>query len=152
MNRNKLIIGIVGFVILLIATYSIIKSQNKDVIKHDYMFAGVSENWKAEYKIDGKEVFYNVNGTLEYDSESQSEFKLTYKGELSELSPVKRLEFKYEAPLNEGWKGLQFDEPPKKKVFIHRSNDLVSEDAIIDVRVQWDDNTEEFTLKNKEQP
>ncbi|MBP1948988.1 hypothetical protein [Virgibacillus litoralis] len=152
MNRNKLIIGIVGLVILLIATTSVMKSLNKEVIEHNYTFVGESENWKAEYRVKGQEVFYEENDTFEYDSESKSQLKLTYKGDLNELSLVRSLEFNYEAPLNGGGKGLEFDKPPEQKVFTHSSNDLVSEDAVIDVNVQWDENKEEFTLKSKEQP
>lgn len=150
MNRNRLIIGIVGLVILLIATTFIMRSENREVIEHDYTFAGESENWKAEYNVDGQEVFFEEDDTLKHDSDSQSEFKLTYKGSLNELSSVKRLEFNFEAPANAGSLGVNFDKPPEKKVFIHRSNDLVTEDAIIDVKVQWDEKTEEFKLRNKD--
>ncbi|SEP69077.1 hypothetical protein SAMN05216232_0593 [Virgibacillus subterraneus] len=155
MNRNKLIIGIVGLVILLIATTSVMRSENREVIEHDYTFAGESENWKAEYHVEGEQVFYEENDTLRGDSESETDIILAYKGKLSELSSVRKLKYKFETSSGSMGSNRTFDKAPEKKVFRHggaSSGVTSSENQEVKVSVQWGEETEEFTLKNKEQP
>ncbi|WP_164667462.1 hypothetical protein [Virgibacillus doumboii] len=149
MNRNKLIIGIIGLVVLAAAIMFTQHANSRDVTKYENTFAGESENWSAEMHSKGEEVFYEEDGVLKGDRSAQSEFKLTYKGELSELSEVERFEFGYKAPGSGRSSGMNFDSPPERKTFTLSGNSLLKEDDVIKVTVTWDGHTEEFVLKNK---
>lgn len=69
---------------------SVDESQNntKEVKELNYKFVGESENWEAELVFKGEEIFIkDPEGEIDdYNTRNQSDFKLEYKGELSEIA------------------------------------------------------------------
>ena len=65
--------------------------SNKEVIDYEYSFTGESENWVAEYYVQGTEVWGKENDTVTYSNDDNDTFTLKYKGTLEELSSVKTL-------------------------------------------------------------
>ncbi|HLR63248.1 MAG TPA: hypothetical protein VK097_12520 [Lentibacillus sp.] len=153
MNRRKVITAITGLVILVVAVTFVVdtedpKSQNKDVISHDYTFTGESENWSAVFEVEGKEVFYEEEEVLKLDSNANSAFELMYKGSLEELSSVSRMRYEYVTPNSVMERTT--NSPPNETFFTDRGNDLVRQEAVIKVTVEWDGSTETFTMEAEE--
>lgn len=156
MGRRKGITAIVGFVLLAIVVTLVVdlentQSQNKDVIKHDYTFTGESENWSAAFEVEGEEVFYEEEEVMKRDRDVQSEFKLTYKGSLDELSSVKELSYGYKTSKSASEVNRTFEDAPlDEKVFTLTGSTLVREDRTIEIFVEWDDQAETFILEATE--
>ncbi|TFJ92953.1 hypothetical protein [Lentibacillus salicampi] len=156
MDRRKGITAIIGFVLLAIVVTLVVdsentESKNADVTEHDYTFSGESEHWTADFEMEGKEVFHEEKEVLQYDSEAQSTFTLTYKGSLDELSSVEKIHFKYQTPGSSMEQTMNFDDlPPDDTTFTERGNTLVRRDEVIEITVEWGDKTEKFTLEAEE--
>lgn len=124
-------------------------STNRDVITHDYTFVGESEHWSAVFEIEGEEVFYEEEEIRKRDEKVDAKFMLSYKGPLEEFASTKELYYEYKTPTSASGMRRQYDSPPEEKVFTNRSGSLVREDAVIEVTVEWDENTEKFTLETE---
>ncbi|MBB6453375.1 hypothetical protein HNQ94_001823 [Salirhabdus euzebyi] len=157
--QKKLVVGVVGLLLLVIITNVALNSPdlesktNEDIIKHNYTFVGESENWTAEYRVKGKDVFYKEDGTVKVDSEAQKSFVLKFKGTIEELSTLKTLKYSYDAPGGGGSTVTTFDRPPTNKIFTDRSGGTgvvwADENSIIQVSVEWDNKREDFELTNE---
>ena len=71
--------------------------SNKEVIDYEYSFTGESENWVAEYYVQGTEVWGEEDNTVTYSNEDSDTFTLKYKGTLEELASVKTFHYSYKA-------------------------------------------------------
>ncbi len=76
------------------------------------------------------------------ETEGGSDFILTYKGSLDELASVRELSYEYGSTRLE----LKVEQPFRKKAFTDSTNKLPEKDATMEVKVQWGDKTETFTL------
>jgi len=132
-------------------------SNQQKVIKHNYLFQGESEHWLAEYKIDAQDIFTNTEDKTEHESLYKKLFKITYKGELSELHSMNSLTYSIEGTGKRASE-LTFDKPPQTKTFIdsfggNGSAFERSKEEEITVNVTWDGDTggsETFLLKYSE--
>ncbi|MFD1040534.1 hypothetical protein ACFQ3N_19335 [Virgibacillus byunsanensis] len=154
MNRKKILLGVAGLVLLIVVSSFVMNAENKeddkDVTEHNYTYVGESENWTAEFEFEGKETFYEEDGTNKYNAEHNSRFVLTYKGDLSELSALEKIRYGYETPSNATEIGTTFDEPPSEKIFTinDSGSSIVYEDSVIEATVEWGGEKETFELKN----
>ncbi|MCF6092469.1 hypothetical protein L1765_00490 [Microaerobacter geothermalis] len=101
-------------------------------------FKGEGENWKAEYQVSGYKSFF------------ERELTITYKGELSEISSVKKLEFSYDNSISSGNSEINFIMSPDKKEFSHRSSSsgpVESYNETTKVTIKWNGITETIFLK-----
>lgn len=142
----KKILTVIGALIILTAC------SNKEIIKYEYNFSGEGENWQAEYLFKGTEIWGEKNGRGTYSNENSDEFILKFKGNLKELSSVKKLEFTYETSAGGGGGTREFDTPPEKIIFKNtggsKNSAKVYEDETILVHVKWDNFEESFKLQN----
>lgn len=156
MDRRKTITAVAGLALMAIVVTLFVdsettESQNNDVITHDYTFTGESEHWSAVFDVEGEEVFYEEEEVMKRDSEVHSEFELTYKGSLDELSSVKEISYGYNTPKSASEVNRTFEDAPlDEKVFNETGNTLVREDRTIEVFVEWDDHAETFHLEATE--
>lgn len=153
LGRKQAITALIGFVLLAVVVTLVVDkeetaSKQDDVIEHDYTFKGESKHWTAVFHVDGEEVFYEEEEVTKRDRKVESEFRLTYKGELDELASVKDIRYEYRTPRSSTGRSLRLDDAPlREKVFTDSGNTLVREDEIIEVTVEWGDSTETFTLE-----
>ncbi|MFC4558207.1 hypothetical protein ACFO3D_08275 [Virgibacillus kekensis] len=160
MKLRQIIAGLAGLIVFIIAASLMMDGSSnnaigqgaKDVYNYEHLFKGESDNWRAEYHVNAEQVFYEEDDTLKGASESEEVFKLIYKGSLDELAEVNQLEWKYETVAGGGGGTRDFGEHfPDTKVFTQYSGGngaIEPGDQEIKVSVQWDGNTEEFTLTN----
>jgi hypothetical protein len=86
-----------AFIFLLIICILIFGTgcvSNNIVIK-DYNLKGENNYWITEYKGHSKGEFYKEKGILKYKEKSDGMFTLTYKGELSELTSIREIGYKF---------------------------------------------------------
>ncbi|TMN22115.1 hypothetical protein [Lentibacillus cibarius] len=146
MDKKKLITAIIGFVLLIGVTMFAMNlettaSQEKQVDKFNDTFTGESEHWSAQLHVTGEKTY------REGKDDDRAVFKLTYKGPIRELSSVNKLRYQYVMPTSSKEIKMTFDTPPENRVFTDSSSNLVKQDAMIKVSVQWGDHTETFTLR-----
>jgi hypothetical protein len=111
-------------------------SKNGEVTEHSYLFTGEGEYWVAELRYEAKEVWgKDADDVNTYSSENDYTFKLTYKGDLDELTSMKQLDYEYKrGPIGEGSSSLTFDEPVSVKEFTSRGGGtgaIMREDIVI---------------------
>lgn len=128
---------------------------NDDYIENHYVFKGESEMWTGEMTVDSTLLFFEKEGVLGCDSNEREKLIVTYKGNVSDLGPVKKLKIDYDAPSSRGG-GLEdnydYACPLQEKTFIFSSGGsggaLIHDDAVITVTVTIDDKTESFEMRN----
>jgi len=81
-------------------------TEKQVVTYHDDTFEDESENWKAKYVLNETHVFTTANRKTHYDGEYEHLLFVTYKGNLSDLPPPKRINISYDAGF---WGGGRFD-------------------------------------------
>ncbi len=119
----------------------------------DYTFTGEGEYWEAAYSFSGTKIWKEEDGVSTfYSTDSSDELVISYKGDLTELSSLKLLEYSYETSVGGGAGEREFDEPPTDVIFKLTGSatnaEMVSEDEVIQVNVKWDGNEESFELHN----
>lgn len=150
MNRRvKLLSMFIIFMIMITACGS---NNNKEVINHNYKFTGENDRWSGEYVATSSESFDNSSGTLKYDIYSDVLCKVTYKGELSELSNVKQIEISYKTNSSSGKlvNNYSDNESITSKEFILESGESdvkLSKDEEIYIEINIDGVTESIVLK-----
>ena len=126
---------------------------NDDFIENHYVFEGESDSWTGEMMVDSTMQFYEMDGILGCDTNERERLTVTYKGDISDLGPVKKLKIEYEAPSGSGSLEETHDEYPlQDKTFTlsggSSGGSLIQEDDVITVTVTIDDKTESFEMKN----
>ncbi len=144
MKSIKFFLGCLTILVLLLT----IGCSNKKVTHHNYTFRGQSENWMGEFKVIATETFTKKD-VVEYDSESEEFFTLTYKGDIEQLQSVEEFKYRYEKLYGAG---SQSKTGPPEKVMVRRTknkgNAIVRKDEVIKVIVEVDGKTETFELIN----
>ncbi|MGE5702816.1 MAG: hypothetical protein ACM32O_09830 [Clostridia bacterium] len=138
--------------IVLLGVFVLAGCNSIDTKKHNYTFRGESANWNAELTVEATEVFDNKN--KKYDTEQNITFMVTYKGDVSELANIKKIDYSYKA---EGVGGSSMHDdivtPPKEKTFkLHsgsKGGALIHEDQVIQGTVTVDGITEHIELSTK---
>lgn len=138
------------FAMIVLTACSGVKTIDKS---YEYTFNGSGEYWKAEYSVNGKEVWQEKDGVrTTYSSSESDEFVLTYKGELIEISSLEYLKFSYETSVEGVSSESEFDEPPTDvsfKIIGESANGTkINGNEIIQVNVKWGDYEESFELHN----
>lgn len=137
--------------LMLVMILPIIGCSNKDVIKHKYVFRGENEFWIAEYNVDAVETFIETDGFTEYESYADRVLTMTYRKELSELPPVKKLVISYKGSVSGGEYTEEFSEDtPFKKTYVlaSRSNGAIAyKEDVIEVNIIMDGNVQTIKLK-----
>lgn len=118
-----------------------------------YQFRGESQHWKATYDYTGTKVWRDDNGTNGYYADKNDHtFVLTYKGPLSELSSIKKMEYTFSTMNSEGYWSEEFEKPPTSVSFSSRGSSEgaadISKDGIVNVQVKWGEKEETFDLHN----
>ncbi|MDL4839470.1 hypothetical protein [Aquibacillus rhizosphaerae] len=105
-----------------------------------YVLEGESDHWEAKLKV-----------TVQENDNISKYFVVNYKGELTQLADISRLEYSYKTATSSEETEIDFNgEPPQKKSFTHRSGSNGSSfnaDQSVDVSIKWDDNDENMSLK-----
>ena len=118
---------------------------------NNYTFKGNSDHWSAEYITKQIITETTKNDRLSYDTEFNSKFILTYKGDISELRNAKKLVYTDERSTGKGKSEIEFTSPPEEKVFTSQQSgkgcSLLSSDEVIKVTVDLDGKKESFNLK-----
>ncbi|WP_067727026.1 hypothetical protein [Oceanobacillus damuensis] len=152
MNLKKVLFVVVGAMLLLTISYFVIDAGGEK-IRHNYTFIGESENWKAVYRMDGEEKFFDRGGKGQYDANSKDDFTLTFKGTDRELAEIKDFYYSFESPRRKRSTSESFEEPLTSKVFkaggMHDSI-VVRGNDVIEVVVEWDGDKEIFEMKIEE--
>lgn len=119
--------------------------SKNDTIIHDYALKGENDHWIAEYIGHSEGEFYKENGKLKYRGNSREKLTLTYKGELSELSTVRKVGYSFSS----GGGTTTFGEPPDRKVFIWDSegSSMITKEDTERVNITIDDKTETIEMK-----
>lgn len=130
-------------------------SNNREVTEHRYLFTGEAEYWEAEFRYEADEVWgKDSDDVTTYSSEEDYTFKLTYKGELDDLSSMEELFYEYErGSTGKGSSLLTFEDPVSTKEFTSEgsgSGSIIREDMVITVKVKWYDHEESFELVVKQ--
>ncbi|WP_419877537.1 hypothetical protein [Brevibacillus centrosporus] len=141
--------------IVLVLSLLLAACSSKEVVVHDYQFTGESEHWRAVYHVKGTGTFTEKDHRTHYESESQTNFTLEYKGTLEGLSSVKSLKYQFESSAGGGESTQTFDRPPTTTSF-HSSSSakngaIETQDETIRVTVEWDGKKESFELTNKKE-
>lgn len=128
---------------LIIAGVLFVSCAKKDVTEHKYTYKGESENWSAEYKVDGSVTFTRKDGKLDSESESENTLVVTYKGDLANLSTVKHLEIEYDCITGGGKIEEDYEdgESITSKTFTMNSGGngaIPKDDAVIKVSINLD--------------
>lgn len=125
--------------------------SDKDVIRHYYYFSGENENWTGEYIVSSIATFTEKNGRMDYEGDSDSNFKITYKGDVSDLASIKTLKIGYDAGSCAGEMSSEYtDGGPKEKTFTMRggsSGTYMNEDEVIKVTINMDGEIQTMELK-----
>jgi hypothetical protein len=127
----------------------------KDVINHNYNFYGENDDWKASLIYEAKEVFrYQKDGTLDYENEDRHKFNVIYKGDLSDLSGTKHLEYGYETSHSGFNSTVNYEESgPSDIAFSSQSGGkgsaLIQKDEIITVTIYIDGEIQTFEIRTK---
>jgi len=140
------------FVLFAILTVSGCDSKDKDVIKHNYTYTGENEHWTGIFTFDATEVFQTIDGVLTYDNQSNSSLTVTYKGELTDLTKVKKVEISYKSSKISGKLVNNYDsnQPITSKEFNLLSGGtgsaLLDQDEIIKIEMNIDGTIDAFAL------
>jgi hypothetical protein len=124
--------------------------QHGRIISHNMTFTGGNDKWKAEYKITGQGEFYQNGDTLDYRSNDDKVFTLTFRGDLTELSSVKHFSYTYTSSASGG--GASLDAPPDKNALVSHSSGngaVESKDETISVVINIDGKQTSFDMKSK---
>lgn len=118
---------------------------------HEYYLIGESENWSGEYYFYGEQYYWDDNGKLARNSFYSDEIKLTYKGELVELSAIEELEISYEMPRgSSGAMHRTYDgNPPDSNEFTITgggSGAFMIEGDTVQITVKWGELEESFEI------
>ncbi|MGO0058973.1 hypothetical protein ACTID9_02880 [Brevibacillus fluminis] len=152
-HANNLMRLIMYLIMLLILT----NCSSKETQKHVYSFYGESQHWSAELSVDAIEEFSKGDVGTNYNSEQTRKFTVTYKGDLSELSNIKKIEYSYQVEgVGGGAYQDDFASPPTQKVFTFESSDkggaIIGENQVVKATVIVDgvkENLELTIKKNK---
>ena len=144
---RRLMLGILAAAFLL---FALIGCSDKNVIRHNYTFAGESESWTAVYKQKGKEIFTQKDGSLEYDKESQGELLLTYKNDVADLESIEDFDVSFTCIMGGASESIHYegDEPRRaeKTYTLKTIGTLVRENEVVKVTVAIDGREETIEL------
>ena len=137
---------------ILLAVFTFIACNKKDVTEYHYIYQGENDLWNAEYRIDCIVTLTEENGKKSSDTVTDCELVVTYKGELTDLSSVRHVEISYKSSTRGG--NLIEDYEPggsiSSKIFTLKSggrNDAIPvEDDVINVTIITDDQTQTLEL------
>lgn len=139
--------------IVFVLSLLLVACSTKEVVVHDYRYTGESEHWLAVFEVKGTGTFTEKDQKIHYESESQTNFTLEYKGALEELSALKFLKYQYDTSARGGESTQTFDRPPTTNSFSSSSGGkngaIETQDETIKVTVEWDGRKESFELTNK---
>lgn len=139
---------VVFCVVLLLALVTGCSKKESAEKEYTNTFKGESNHWTATYQVEGNgNLFKRQEGTK---GKSKRHFILTYKGDVSELSNLKTLEYSYLSSESKGHETLTFDKPVTEKEFTldkAKDGEMESSDETVSVKVKWDGKEEELSLK-----
>ncbi len=147
---KKMILILISLTLLIFSACT-----NKEVIKHDYTYTGESENWVAEYKVDGKGIFTEKDGRTEYECNEETRLTVTYKKDIEDLSTLKCMKISYESSAGSGslTQNPADGDPVSKKTFTLSGGGsgtaIENKDETIKVTIDLDGNIETLELKNE---
>ncbi|WP_112180559.1 MULTISPECIES: hypothetical protein [Paraliobacillus] len=154
MKLLKVCILLIAFVGIGIYTASHLIKEDRETTNYAYTFVGESENWRAAYTVNGKEVWDKENGVVTYAHDDSDQFVLSFIGDKSIYASIKQLNYSYETS-NGGGGGTTYSNElgsPKKAATNRgssRGGAKIQEDEVIQVTVKWDDFEESFDLYNE---
>ncbi len=128
---------------------------NNDFIENHFVFKGESEYWTGEMTVDSSSVFYESKGTLGCDATEKERLTVTYKGDVADLTSVKKVIIAYDSGSSGGSLEESHDNeyPLREKTFTLSGGcsgcSFFHEDDIITVTVTIDDETESFEMRNE---
>lgn len=139
------------FAIVLVIVISFAGCGNRDVKKYDYTFKGENSDWEGVLQYNAMEVFTRKDAKWEYENEDNTEFSVTYKGDLADLSTVKHMEISYETKFSKSTHTADYtDDYPRDKTFKlsggSRGSHLMKKDEIVKVTIMIDNKTQTFEL------
>lgn len=151
MNK-KLFLG--AFLVVFAFTAYVFMHNQRNEIRHHYVFTGAGSFWSATYEVSATETFFERNKRTEYEQNNDKEFTLTYNRDISDLTELKELKYSYAGYAAGGSETVTFPSPPQTKVLArnsttNRGGALERKDAKIDVIIEWNGNQESFTLTAK---
>lgn len=119
--------------------------SSKDITRYNYNYQGESTNWKAEYKGHSTVEFYKEKGMLKYRGKGEGNLIFSYKGNLSELSPVREIEWKFE-----GFGGgkTNYDKGPEGKTFSYNLGIEGPTDEYENLEIKIYGKTETIKMRN----
>jgi ABC-type phosphate/phosphonate transport system substrate-binding protein len=142
---RKYIIFIVVAILAVMAGCSKKETAETDV---NHSFKGKSDHWIATYQVEGNGGFFErLKGT---DPKSKQQLILTYKGDVSELSTLKKLTYSLVSSESKGNETVTFNEPTTKKEFTFteiKGKEMEPSDETVSVKVKWDGKEEKISLK-----
>lgn len=135
---------IAGLVLILLFNISFM-SGCADVTVFNYDYKGESTNWTAEYKGFSQTEFYKENGRLNTKGKSDGDLVYTYKGNLSELSSVKEIDYEFETIYGKHTFGSG---PSEKKFSVEASLSGAPEESL-NLKIIVDGKAETIILKKR---
>ncbi|MDT3429127.1 hypothetical protein J2Z22_004727 [Paenibacillus forsythiae] len=137
-----------AFVFILMMT----ACTNHSEVFNDFSLKGESTHWTGELQVHTEER-YNKNDekSTTYETSSKHTFVLEYKGELEDLKSLRHLKYKYQGTAIGGSEDQTFDTGSTDKRFVSTSSGngaFETKNSVIEVTVEWDNQTETFTLKS----
>ncbi|MHB1485039.1 MAG: hypothetical protein ACYCYI_10280 [Saccharofermentanales bacterium] len=119
-SSKRISISIIIIIIILSLSF-ICGCSSKEVT--NYRYTGENSDWKAEYKGSSTLEFYEEKGILKCKDEGDGNLVFTYKGELSDLSSIKKLTYEFASSKGE----MTFIEVTDKQSFrMTYSNNIVT--------------------------
>lgn len=138
-------------IIMAVMLLTMTGCSNKDYFWRYYYFTGENEDWTGEYIENFTETYVEKNGRLIHDSDSDAIFKVTYQGDISELSSLRKIEISYQTRASGGSLINEYDESgPRDKTFTMRGSGTgirLKEDDIIKVTINLDGRIQTMELK-----
>lgn len=149
--KKVMSIFIIGIALVGIGVWSVLSKV--DVVDHNYLYAGETQDWTVTYKIEGSSTFTDKKGVTKYDGYADKVCRFTYKGDISELSSVKHLELTYKSPVSGGSviEDYEEGEQPEKtyKLGAGGNGAIEQPNAIIKATINIDGKIETLELKNQ---
>lgn len=142
-----------GLVLVLVVTLLAVVgySWNRDVIRHNLVYRGESDSWRAEYRVKGKWIFTEKNGRTEFDSYVDGVLIITYEQEVETAPKVEHLSIFYDLGPGSGHLKEYHDTIMKKTYRIERRNTGVpTQNTVMKISIDIDGDIETFELKKKE--
>lgn len=94
------------------------------MITYNDIYEDETENWKAQYVLKEAHIFVTANRKIHYYGEDKSKLILTYKGNISELSPSGEFNYHYDTG-SKGSSGSRVSLNKNNK-YVQRSHSITS--------------------------